>query len=193
MLSLAALALGWIAVVAIMAEVGFTGTRRYLAAPAAALCVVAGVGLVWLLDAVRERRARIALGVAVAVLALVPALLRAREDARMLSVARSQADSARRAGARGRPRRRPRRRAAPRAPRDQPVAADGAGLGARRAAVGRAGHLVVVAPPPALGAAGARLPRPGAAGRAPPGAAPAACATDVVTRSGRWRVLRAAA
>ena len=38
------LALGWIAVVAIMAEVGFTGTRRYLAAPAAALCVVAGVG-----------------------------------------------------------------------------------------------------------------------------------------------------
>ena len=51
-LSLAALALGWIAVVAIMAEVGFTGTRRYLAAPAAALCVVAGVGFVWLLDAV---------------------------------------------------------------------------------------------------------------------------------------------
>ena len=61
-LSLAALALGWIAVVAIMAEVGFTGTRRYLAAPAAALCVVAGVGLVWLLEAVRERRARIARG-----------------------------------------------------------------------------------------------------------------------------------
>ena len=44
-LSLAALALGWIAVVAIMAEVGFTGTRRYLAAPAAALCVVASMGL----------------------------------------------------------------------------------------------------------------------------------------------------
>ena len=115
-LSLAALALGWIAVVAIMAEVGFTGTRRYLAAPAAALCVVAGVGLVWLLDAVRERRARIALGVAVAVLALVPALLRAREDARMLSVARSQADQRDELRARGRPRRRPRRGAAPRAP-----------------------------------------------------------------------------
>jgi hypothetical protein len=53
-LSLAALALGWIAVVAIMAEAGFTGTRRYLAAPAAALCVVAGVGLAWLLDASRS-------------------------------------------------------------------------------------------------------------------------------------------
>ena len=53
-LSLAALALGWIAVVAIMAEVGFTGTRRYLAAPAAALCVLAGVGFASLLDAVRR-------------------------------------------------------------------------------------------------------------------------------------------
>ena len=91
-LSLAALALGWIAVVAIMAEVGFTGTRRYLAAPAAALCVLAGVGFAWLLDAVRERRARIAVACAIAAVSLVPALLRAREDARMLSVARSQAD-----------------------------------------------------------------------------------------------------
>ena len=90
-LSLAALALGWIAVVAIMAEVGFTGTRRYLAAPAAALCVVAGVGFAWLLDAVPERRTRLAVAGAIGLLALVPALLRAREDGRMLSVARSQA------------------------------------------------------------------------------------------------------
>jgi hypothetical protein len=90
-LSLAALALGWIAVVAIMAEVGFTGTRRYLAAPAAALCVVAGVGLAWGLDALRERRARIAVACAIGALALVPALVRAREDARLLSVARDQA------------------------------------------------------------------------------------------------------
>ncbi|HEY7619363.1 MAG TPA: hypothetical protein VH834_06285 [Solirubrobacteraceae bacterium] len=91
-LSLAALALGWIAVVAVMAEVGFTGTRRYLAAPAAGLCVVAGVGFAWLLDAVPGRRARIATGCAIAALALVPALLRAREEARTLSVARGQAD-----------------------------------------------------------------------------------------------------
>ena len=151
MLSLAALALGWIAVVAIMAEVGFTGTRRYLAAPAAALCVVAGVGLVWLLDAVRERRARIALAVAIAVLALVPALLRAREDARMLSVARSQADQRDELLRAVDARRRPRRRAARRAPGDQPVAADGAGLGARRPALGRAGDLVVVPAPSRTG------------------------------------------
>jgi hypothetical protein len=53
---------------------------------------VAGVGLAGLLDAVRERRARLALAAAIAALALVPALLRAREEARTLSVARSQAD-----------------------------------------------------------------------------------------------------
>jgi hypothetical protein len=90
-LSLATLSLGWIAVVAIMAEAGFTGTRRYLAAPAAGLCVIAGVGFAWLLDAVPERRRLAAAGV-IAALALVPALLRAREDARALSVAREQAD-----------------------------------------------------------------------------------------------------
>jgi hypothetical protein len=91
-LSLAILALAWIAVVAVMAEAGFTGTRRYLAAPAAALCVVAGVGLVWLLDAIADRRWRLAAGAAIAVVALVPALRRAREEGRTLSVARSQAD-----------------------------------------------------------------------------------------------------
>jgi hypothetical protein len=90
-LSLAALSLGWIAVVAIMAEAGFTGTRRYLAAPAAGLCVIAGVGFAWVLDAVPGRR-RLAAAAVIAALALVPALLRAREDARALSVAREQAD-----------------------------------------------------------------------------------------------------
>jgi hypothetical protein len=89
---IAALAIGWIAVVAIMAEAGFTGTRRYLAAPAAAICVVSGVGLVWLVTAVRAGRSRVAVAGAVAALSLAPALLRAREEARMLSVARSQAD-----------------------------------------------------------------------------------------------------
>jgi hypothetical protein len=92
LLVLAVLAVGWIAVVAIMAEAGFTGTRRYLAAPAAAICVVSGVGLVRLLSAVPGGRSRAAVAGAVAALSLAPALLRAREEARMLSVARSQAD-----------------------------------------------------------------------------------------------------
>ncbi|MGZ6709874.1 MAG: hypothetical protein ACXVFN_23405 [Solirubrobacteraceae bacterium] len=191
-LSLAGLALGWIAVVAIMAEVGFTGTRRYLAAPAAALCVVAGVGLVWLLDAVRERRARIAVGIAVAVLALVPALLRAREDARMLSVARSQANqrdelvrAIGRAGGRaavlrpGRPAINPWLQTALAWELDVPLS----GVQATWSSSRRHPHW---APPALVFRAPARLagPRP---------ALPRGVRTDAVTRSGRWRVLRAAA
>jgi hypothetical protein len=191
-LSLAGLALGWIAVVAIMAEAGFTGTRRYLAAPAAALCVVAGVGLVWLLEAVRERRARVALGVAVALLALAPALLRAREDARMLSVARSQADQRHelvravdRAGGRaavlrpGRPAVNPWLQTALAWELDVPLS----GVQATWSSSRRHPHW---APPALVFRAPARLagPRP---------AIPRGVRTEVVTRSGRWRVLRAAA
>jgi hypothetical protein len=91
-LAIAGLALAWIVVVAIMAEAGFTGTRRYLAAPAAAICVVSGVGLAWLLTAVRGGRTRVAAAGAVVALSLAPAFVRAREEARTLSVARSQAD-----------------------------------------------------------------------------------------------------
>jgi hypothetical protein len=94
-LALGALAIAWIAIVAVMAEAGFTGTRRYLAAPAAAVCVVSGVGLAWLLAAVPRGRARAAAACAVAALSLAPALLRAREEARTLSVARGQADQLR--------------------------------------------------------------------------------------------------
>jgi hypothetical protein len=191
-LSLAALALGWIAVVAIMAEVGFTGTRRYLAAPAAALCVVAGVGLVWLLDAVHDRRARLALGGAIALLALAPALLRAREDARMLSVARSQADqrdelraAVDRVGGRaavlraGRPAINPWVQTMLAWDLDVPLSRVQATWSSSR----RHPHW---APPALVFRAPARLagPRP---------ALPRGVSTDAVTRSGRWRVLRAAA
>ncbi len=191
-LSLAALALGWIAVVAIMAEVGFTGTRRYLAAPAAALCVLAGVGFAWLLDAVRERRARIAVACAIAAVSLVPALVRAREDARMLSVARSQADqrdelrrAVDRAGGRaavlraGRPAINPWLQTTLAWDLDVPLS----GVQATWASSKRHPHW---APPALVFRAPARLagPRP---------ALPAGVTADTVLRSGRWRVLRAAA
>jgi hypothetical protein len=91
-LAIAALAIAWIVVVAIMAEAGFTGTRRYLAAPAAAICVVSGVGLAWLVSAVRAGRMRVAAACAIAALSAAPAFVRAREEGRTLSVARSQAD-----------------------------------------------------------------------------------------------------
>ena len=191
-LTLAALALGWIAVVAIMAEVGFTGTRRYLAAPAAALCVLAGVGLVWLLDAVAERRTRVAVACAIGVLALVPALLRARENARMLSVARSQAaqrDELRRAVARaggraavlrhGRPAINPWLQTTLAWELDVPLS----GVQATWASSRRHPHW---APPALVFRAPARLagPRP---------ALPAGVTAATVARSGRWRVLRAGA
>ncbi|HEX5897909.1 MAG TPA: hypothetical protein VFY32_00830 [Solirubrobacteraceae bacterium] len=191
-LSLAALALGWIAVVAIMAEVGFTGTRRYLAAPAAALCVLAGVGLVWLLDAVTERRVRLAVAGAIGLLALVPAVLRAREDARMLSVARSQADQRdelRRAVARvggrtavlrsGRPAINPWLQTA----LAWELSVHLSGVQATWASSKRHPHW---APPALVFRAPSRLagPRP---------ALPVGVTADTIARSGRWRVLRAGA
>jgi hypothetical protein len=191
-LSLGGLALGWIAVVAIMAEVGFTGTRRYLAAPAAALCVLAGVGFVWLLDAMRERRARIALACAIGALSLVPALLRAREDGRMLSVARSQADqrdelrrAVDRAGGRaavlraGRPAINPWLQTTLAWELDVALS----GVQATWASSKRHPHW---APPALVFRAPSRLagPRP---------ALPAGVTADAVARSGRWRVLRAGA
>jgi len=91
-LAIAVLAIAWIVVVAIMAEAGFTGTRRYLAAPAAAICVVSGVGFAWLLAAVKGGPARVAAACAIAALSLAPVFVRAREEGRTLSVARSQAD-----------------------------------------------------------------------------------------------------
>jgi hypothetical protein len=189
-LALAVLAIAWIAIVAVMAEAGFTGTRRYLAAPAAVVCVLSGVGLAWLLRAVPAGRARAAAAAAIAALSLAPALLRAREEGRTLSVARSQADQLREL-----------RRAV-------------ASVGGRRAvrAVGRPAinpwlqtalawelHSALDdvqatwassrrhphwAPPALVFRAPARLagPRP---------ALPRAARTRALARSGRWRVLRA--
>jgi hypothetical protein len=191
-LALALLALAWIAVVALMAEVGFTGTRRYLAAPAAALCVVAGVAVAWLLDAAPERRARIALAGVVCVLAAVPAFLRAREDGRLLSVAHSQADQLselRRAVDRvggsaavlraGRPAVNPWLQTALAWKLDVPLS----GVQATWASSRRHPHW---APPALVFRAPARLagPRP---------ALPAGVSARAVARAGRWRVLRARA
>jgi hypothetical protein len=190
-LTLAALALAWIAIVAVMAEAGFTGTRRYLAAPAAAICVVSGVGLASLLAAVRAGRARVAAACAIAALALVPALVRAREEARTLSVANSQADQLhelRRAvaavGGRdavqavGRPAINPWLQTA----LAWELHARLADVQATWASSKRHPHW---APPAYVFRAPARLagPRP---------ATPPGVSTRLVARSGRWRVLRAA-
>ena len=144
------------------------GWRRYLVAPAA--CGVrrggSGSSCCW-------RRCRAALAPRrgaswSGLVALVPGLLRAREDARIARLAGRQAARAelrRAVSAAGGPAAVLRRRA----PHHERLAADGAGLGAARAAGRRAGDLVVVAAPAALGPARARVPRAAAPGRPAPG------------------------
>ena len=71
-LALAGLAATWLALVAVMTELGYAGNSRYLAMPIALLCVVGGVGLGSLTRVLPERAVRgpLARGAAVAVLAL---------------------------------------------------------------------------------------------------------------------------
>ena len=89
LLWLAALAAGWITVVALLAEQGFAGRRRYVIVAAAIMCVVAGAGFG---DAVRRIGARprhlllAGTAVALALFAFVPA----RADWRLLGVGRKQ-------------------------------------------------------------------------------------------------------
>jgi hypothetical protein len=191
-LALAVLAVAWIAIVAVMAEAGFTGTRRYLAAPAAVVCVLSGVGLAWLLAALPAGRSRLGAAAAIAALSLAPALLRAREEVRTLSVARSQADQLhelRRAVAKvggrgavravGRPAINPWLQTA--FAWELHTALDD--VQATWASSRRHPHW---APPALVFRAPARLagPRP---------ALPPAVRTRALARSGRWRVLRAEA
>ncbi len=92
LLVIALLAAGWVVVVALMAEFGFTGSRRYLIGPAALTCVLAGVGAGWLIAAVPLRSAKYAAASALAILLVVFGLFVLRTDARLLSVARLAAE-----------------------------------------------------------------------------------------------------
>ena len=91
-LLLALLVVGWVAVVAVMAELGFTGARRYLIGPAALSCVLAGVGAGWLVAAAAPRSLKYAVAGALATALLGFGLFVLRTDARLLSVARLDAE-----------------------------------------------------------------------------------------------------
>ena len=65
-LALAAMATILMVAVALMTEGGFAGNLRYVALPAAFVCVLAGAGWVWLVRAVRPRWAAAAVAVAIA-------------------------------------------------------------------------------------------------------------------------------
>jgi hypothetical protein len=82
-LAIAAISTALMIIVAVFAEIGFTGNLRYITMPAALVCVLAGIGWADLLHAVRGRfGAAVAVGVGVAALAASAAFL--VSDARRL-------------------------------------------------------------------------------------------------------------
>jgi hypothetical protein len=87
-LGLAALATALMVIVALMAEIGFTGNSRYLTVPVALTGVLGGAGIVWLARLVRDRLsgrgATVALVVAAAVAApaVVHMVLRTEDQMR---------------------------------------------------------------------------------------------------------------
>ena len=108
LVGIGAFALAWVAVVAVMAQAGYPGSRRYLVAPAALLAVLAGVGMADALRASARGRGRAMVAVIVGGLlaaASAPAILSslrlagtARREQRALADVRG---AARRAGGRG--------------------------------------------------------------------------------------------
>jgi hypothetical protein len=99
-LALAGAAAAWLALVALMTELGYAGNSRYLAVPIALFCVVGGVGLGWIgregigLQAGRLPRLALALVLTAAFAALsIPAATELEGDAReVVSEARLDAD-----------------------------------------------------------------------------------------------------
>lgn len=86
-LLMSGMAIAWIAIVAAMAEAGFTGRRRYLAVAAALMCVVAATGV----DASVRARKRHVQTIMVTVLFAAFAFSPLRTDYRLLSLADRQA------------------------------------------------------------------------------------------------------
>jgi len=90
-LTMAGAALIWVIVVAVMAEGGFTGRRRYLILAAALMCVLAGIAAGWLAEELSPPGRGLVLA-AIAVVLAAFAFSPARTDYRLLRLARQQAD-----------------------------------------------------------------------------------------------------
>jgi 4-amino-4-deoxy-L-arabinose transferase-like glycosyltransferase len=85
----AIVAVGWVLIVATMTQLGYPGTRRYFAAPAALLALLAGVATARLLRRTSPPVARVA-APALALLIAVSALSTVMSTARTVGVARTQ-------------------------------------------------------------------------------------------------------
>ncbi len=91
-IEIAAVALAWIAIVAVLSQGGYPGLQRYLAVPAALICVLAGIGAAWLFAALPGAGARTAAAAVLLIAAFAFAFPPMRQDGRLLSVARAQTD-----------------------------------------------------------------------------------------------------
>jgi hypothetical protein len=89
-LLLGAIAVAWVAIVAVMAQLGYPGSRRYLAAPVALLAVLAGVGVAGTLALVAQRRTRRLTALALGALLCASAFPTARTSVRLVGVARAE-------------------------------------------------------------------------------------------------------
>ncbi|MFN8159322.1 MAG: hypothetical protein U0R68_18055 [Candidatus Nanopelagicales bacterium] len=86
----AGVACAWIAIVAVMAQLGYPGSRRYLVGPAALLALLAGGGLAIAVGPAQGNRARTAITATIAVLVLVSSYPTIHSDAALLSTAREE-------------------------------------------------------------------------------------------------------
>ena len=89
-LVIAGVAIAWILIVAVMAQVGYPGSRRYLVGSAVLLALPAGVGFAIAVRAVHDRRGQVALAVAIAALVVLAAAPTLRSDAALVSTARAE-------------------------------------------------------------------------------------------------------
>ena len=89
-IEIATVALAWIAIVAVLSQGGYPGLQRYLAVPAALICVLAGVGVARLFDALPGAGVRTATAAVLLIAAFAFAFPPMRQDGRLLSVARAQ-------------------------------------------------------------------------------------------------------
>jgi hypothetical protein len=81
--------------VGLMTEAGFAGNLRYVALPAALVCVLAGVGWTWLVKGIARRAgsaAALAAAVVVVVLASMPVAVAVRDFGDSMTILASEAD-----------------------------------------------------------------------------------------------------
>lgn len=86
---LAAVAIGWVLIVATMTQFGYPGTRRYFAAPAGLFALLGGVGVATLTSRLARPWTRVA-PAALALAVLISALPAMRMTGRQVGVARAQ-------------------------------------------------------------------------------------------------------